>query len=357
MSDKILFIAPYPFGQAPSQRFRFEQYINGLKKDGYEIDFSSFLDERGWETLYKKGKFHQKGFAMVRSFWRRFILLFRLKKYDYIFIHREASMIGPPIFEWIISKVLRKKYIYDFDDAIWLPNFSQANAKFQRLKAYWKVKKIIKWAEKVTVGNTFLKEYANRFNKNVSVIPTTIDLINSHTINTTQSKEKVIIGWTGTHTTIQYLKSIIPVLQKLEQKFDFSFRVISNQVPEFNLESLEFIKWNKESEIKDLSEINIGIMPMEDAIWTKGKCGFKGLQYMSLQIPAIMSPVGVNPSIIKHSVNGFLCKTDDEWFETLSSLLNDIDLRQKIGVEGQKTVKERFSVESNYKNYLKLFQS
>ena len=139
MGKKIIFIAPYPLGQAPSQRFRFEQYFSILEQEGFVVEFHPFLSSKTWNTLYKEGSFIAKTFGMLGSFWRRFILLFKIRKVDSVFIHREASMVGPPIFEWIIAKVLRKKYIYDFDDAIWLPNYSESNAKFHRLKLLWEI--------------------------------------------------------------------------------------------------------------------------------------------------------------------------------------------------------------------------
>lgn len=352
---KIAIIAPYPFGQAPSQRFRFEQYIDFLKASELEIDFFPFLDDRGWKTLYKEGSVFQKAMAMLRSFARRFLLLFKLGKYDFVFIHREASMIGPPVFEWIISKILRKKYIYDFDDAIWLPNYSETNARFHKLKAYGKVKKIIKWAGTVSVGNDFLKEYARKFNQNVVIIPTTIDTENMHNLLTDQTKEPLIIGWTGTHTTMHYLNYIVPVIKKLEKTYNFKFRVISNQEPELNIDSLEYIPWNKATEIEDLASIQIGVMPLTNSIWAKGKCGFKGLQYMALEIPAIMSPVGVNTTIVQNKINGYLCSTAHEWEEALIELIENPNLRKEIGQKGKETIINQYSVIANRNNYLRLF--
>ncbi len=356
MSKRILFLAPYPHEEAPSQRFRFEQYFDFLKEQGYEIEIHSFLNEKTWESLYNHGSFFAKAFGIIGSFWRRKLLMFRIRKFDYIFIHREASMIGPPVFEWIIAKVLRRKYIYDYDDAIWLPNYSQQNAKFQKLKAYGKVKKIIKWADVVTTGNSFLQEFGKQYNKNVVIIPTTIDLKNSHNQPTNHSHSPVNIGWTGSHTTMSYLDLLIPILQELEKEHHFTFTIISNEKPNYDLQSLRFIKWKKETEIEDLSSINIGVMPLTDSEWAKGKCGFKALQYMALEIPALVSPVGVNTDIIEDGKNGYLCATSEEWKEKLSVLLNNQQLREQIGKEGYKTVRTKYSVEANRDNYLKLFQ-
>ena len=363
MNKRIFFIAPYPHGQAPSQRFRFEQYFEFIKNEGFDIEFHSFLSEQTWGKIYKEGSFVSKSMGILGSFAKRFSLLFKLRKVDYIFIHREASMIGPPIFEWIIAKILRKKYIYDFDDAIWLPNYSENNARFHRLKAYWKVKKIIKWADKVTVGNTFLMNYAKQYNQNVAVIPTTIDLENVHNQLNNQDVEPVNIGWTGTHTTMSYLHDLLPVFKELEKEYSFTFTIISNQAPDFpvfpdkEFKSLRFIKWNKETEISDLAKFNIGIMPLTEGPWAEGKCGFKGLQYMALGIPALMSPVGVNKEIIVYGENGFLCETVSEWKKQLINLITDKSLRQTIGNKGRETVAERYSVEANKAKYLELFTS
>lgn len=356
MSKRILFLAPYPYEEAPSQRFRFEQYFNFLKEQGYEIEIHSFLNEKTWKSLYNHGSFFAKAMGIIGSFWRRKLLMFKVRKFDYIFIHREASMIGPPIFEWFIAKVLRRKYIYDYDDAIWLPNYSQQNARFHKLKAYGKVKKIIKWADVVVTGNSFLQEFGNQYNKNVVIIPTTIDLKNSHNQPTNHSHSPVNIGWTGSHTTMSYLDSLIPILQELEKEHHLTFTIISNEKPDYDLQSLQFIKWKKETEIEDLSSINIGVMPLTDSEWAKGKCGFKALQYMALGIPALVSPVGVNTEVIEDGKNGYLCATSEEWKEKLSLLLNNQQLREQIGKEGYKTVRTKYSVEANRDNYQKLFQ-
>lgn len=357
MSKRFVIIAPYPKGEAPSQRFRFEQYLSFFESEGYVIEFHAFLSDKTWKTLYKQGSVFAKTIGMLGSFWRRFLLMFKLRSADIIFIHREASMVGPPVFEWIIAKILRKKYIYDFDDAIWLPNYSDTNAKFQRLKAYGKVKKIMKWAHAISAGNDYLAEFALQYNANISIIPTTIDLENVHTQSTNQSVEKIVIGWTGTHTTMDYLEELVPILREIEKSHTFSFRVISNQMPNFELKSLEFVKWNKETEVEDLAKINIGVMPLTDTVWAKGKCGFKGLQYMALEIPAVMSPVGVNTSIVKDGKNGFLPNSPEEWKEILIKLLESESLRTEIGKAGLQTVKESYSVAANQSNYLNLLNA
>jgi glycosyltransferase involved in cell wall biosynthesis len=213
----------------------------------------------------------------------------------------------------------------------------------------------MKWAYRITAGNDYLADYARRFNKNVYVIPTTIDTEGHHNLECDHSAEPVTIGWTGTHTTMRYLEFLIPILQELEENHTFRFLIISNEKPDFKLKSLEYLKWSKETEIEDLSQIQIGVMPLEHDIWSEGKCGFKGLQYMSLGMATVMSPVGVNNTIIRDGVNGFLCDTPEEWKASIKMLLEDSALRRRLGSEGRKTVIDLYSVKANKEKYLALF--
>lgn len=353
---KILFIVPYPLASAPSQRFRFEQYFEALKNEGIQYDVQSFIDEATWEILYKKGFIFRKLYGIIKGFARRKLLFFKLHQYHWVFIHREAAPIGPPIFEWIIAKVFRKKIIYDFDDAIWLENVSESNKMISKLKWYSKVSSIIKWSEKISCGNDFLCDYAKKYNSNVVLNPTTIDMFNLHNDTKNQYSEKIVIGWTGTHSTIKYLEFIVPIIKKLEEQYDFDFLVISNKKPDWNLKSLKYLDWQKETEVADLLKMNIGLMPIPDDDWAKGKCGFKALQYMSLGIPALVSPVAVNKKIVDNEINGYWCNTEVEWKTAISLLIQNAELRQKMGKAAKEKIKKHFSVEANTPNFLNLFK-
>lgn len=355
MAEKIYFLVPYPEGSAPSQRFRFEQYFDHLREQGFDLEVHPFYDYYTWQTLYLEGKYLRKALKVTYCFLKRFGLLFKLHKADHLFIHREVAHIGPPIFEWLIAKVLRRKYIYDFDDAIWLPNYSEANSRFHWVKAYWKVNYCMKWATTISAGNEYLASYARQFNSNVKIVPTTIDTDGHHNATVNQHTQPVVIGWTGSHTTMRYLDELIPVLKKLEDRHTFQFVVISNEDPGYDLRSMQYVKWQKETEIADLSEIQIGVMPLQHDIWSEGKCGFKGLQYMSLGMATLMSPVGVNNAIVENGRNGFLVSSPSEWEEKLELLLTDVDLRKHLGEGGQETIRRRYSVAANKANYDQLF--
>lgn len=286
-------------------------------------------------------------------------MLTTLGRYDFVFIHREVTPAGSPIFEWIIYKVFQKKIIYDFDDAIWLTDKTSENF-FQRvLRWRSKVSSTCKWSYKVSCGNSYLAAYAGQFNQQVIVNPTTIDTVHTHNPSLVKSylnHQPLTIGWTGSHSTLKYLTEAEQALQQLEKKYSIRFIVIADQKPEMNLKSLDFIPWSKESEISDLSKINIGIMPLPDDDWSKGKCGFKALQYMALEIPTIASPVGVNTIIIDHGKNGFLCSSREEWVSALETLIQDEALRKSFGKNGRQKIIDQFSVTSNASTFLSLFQ-
>ena len=357
----LLFICPYPIGQSPSQRFRFEQYLDLLRETGFHIEVHPFLNTATWKILYQHGYFITKVRGIVSGFLKRLRLLGSVRGFDFVFIHREATPIGPPWFEWITAKVFSKKIIYDFDDAIWLPNTSEENRLASKLKWHAKVSMICKWSYAVSCGNEYLCDFAKKFNSRVILNPTTIDTKKLHNPSLYQRKQRsgqLTIGWTGTHSTLPYLDPIVPVIQSLEKKFpgQCKFIVIADKKPSFELPNLEFVKWNKETEIQDLLEFDIGLMPLTKDIWAKGKCGFKALQYMALGIPALASPVGVNSQIIDDGVNGFLCESLAQWEESIQKLMKDEILRKKMGESAREKIINFYSVDSNSSNFLSLFE-
>lgn len=354
---KILFLAPYPPGESPSQRYRFEHYLPYLSGQGITYAYKSFLSAKGWAIIFKRGNYIQKALAILLGFLKRWLLLFSVYRYDYIYIHREAAPLGPPVFEWIIAKIIRKKIIYDFDDAIWVPSASENNKIALRLKWFSKVKSICRWSYKVSAGNRFLADYAIQFNPNTIIIPTVVDTEKKHNQLQNHSEGKVTVGWTGTFSTLKYLDLVLPALQELQKKNSFTFIVIANKDPHLPLTDYKFIPWNKETEIKDLLTMHIGIMPLYNTDIEKGKCGFKAIQYMSLGIPAVVSPVGVNVEIVTNGIQGYVCDTMPEWQDSLELLLKNKTLRIEMGIAARKKTEDYFSVKATLELFLNIFKS
>lgn len=353
---RILYIVPHRPDRSPGQRFRCEHFIPILQQNGYEITYSNLLTAWDDKYFYQPKRYAIKAFIFCKAFLRRCFDVLRARKYDCIFIYREAFMIGTTLFERGLAKS-GKPIIFDFDDSIWISDISEGNKNLSWMKRSSKTDEIIALSKLVIVGNQYLADHAKLFNNNVEIIPTTIDT-NYHKPTEKQAKETVCIGWTGSETTIRHFKLIIPVLKRIKEKYGdmVSFIQISNVTSECPEIGLETVVWNAQDEIAQLQRINIGIMPLPDDAWAKGKCGFKGLQYMALEIPTIMSPVGVNTEIIDDGKNGFFATTDDEWFAVLCKLIDDADLRKNIGEEGRKTIVARYSIDSQKEKYLSLFE-
>lgn len=354
MPKRILYIVPHRMQRSPGQRFRCEQYIPQLEADGFQITYSNLLSKSDDLAFYSNGRYFAKFVILIKSFFIRLRDVMRAPRYDIVFIYREAIMVGSSIFERLL-RLSGAKIIFDFDDSIWLNDTSAGNQNLAWLKRPQKTNTIISLSHLTLAGNEYLAQYARKFSKNVAVMPTTIDL-RYHSPKHRYSNT-ICIGWTGTSTTLRHFVDIVPILIKLKEKYGskISFMLINNVAYNNDALELKTTPWQLHTEIEDLSKIDIGIMPLPNDQWANGKCGFKGLQYMSLGIPTIMSPVGVNAQIIKHSQNGFLANSPDDWFHYLSMLIENNELRHTIGQAGYETVKQHYSVQAHQQQYVNLF--
>jgi glycosyltransferase involved in cell wall biosynthesis len=352
---KILFLVAHRPGRSPGQRFRFEQYLDALRQNNCRCDISYLLNERDDVFFYSSGNYFQNLRIFLKTIRIRLRDLRKAKDYDIVFLYREAVMFGSAWFEKRLAK-RSAKLILDYDDAIWLRDVSEGNRRLAWLKRPSKTADIIKVCDLIITGNEYLGAYARTFNRNVAVVPTTIET-HLYQVPSKVVTSKVCIGWTGSITTLRHLEQAKPILQKIYERYGdkVCFRVIADREWTTSELPVEFVRWKRESEIEDLSVIDIGIMPLPDNDWARGKCGFKGLQYMALGIPAIMSPVGVNTEIITDGINGFLASGEQEWIEKLSLLIEAPELRKKLGTAGRTTVEERYSYNAWKDRYVQLF--
>jgi glycosyltransferase involved in cell wall biosynthesis len=353
---RILFIAAHRPNRSPSQRYRFEQYFPFLEMNGYSCDLSYIIDEEADVEFYKPGNLIKKALITLGGFRRRMKDIAKAESYHIVFVQREAFMIGPAYFEKKFSRT-NAKLVFDFDDSIWLLDTSSANQKWAWLKSEKKTSQIIKCSDLIFAGNSYLANYARQYNKNVKLIPTTIDCDLFKRKVDYNDNERLCIGWSGSITTIKHFEKAISFLKIIKQKYGdkIFFKVMGD--PTYSNADLDIkgIPWNSSSEVETLQSFDIGIMPLPDDEWVKGKCGLKGLSYMALEVPTIMSEVGVNSEIIADGSNGFLAKNDDEWIDKLSQLIESYELRKKIGTAGRETVIKSYSLESQKNNYLQNF--
>lgn len=351
----ILILAPAPVGISPSQRFRFEHYIQIPNEHKLVFTVKPFFSAKTWSILHKKNFYIQKGTGVIGGLLNRFFLMFTLFKYSYVFIHREAAPIGPPIFEWIIAKLWRKKIIYDFDDSIWVSDASAANPGMEKLKCTWKVERICKMSHIISAGNEYLRQYGLQYCKDSRLIPTVVDTEGHHNQIKNQADEPLTIGWTGTFTNFQNLQKITGIIHKLAQNYKFEFLIIADKDPQFTNVQYRFIKWNLQTEIADLKRMHIGIMPLANTMAEKGKCGFKAIQYQSLGIPAVVSPIDPNTRIVLNNKGGYWADNEAEWYQRLETLLNNTVLRTEMGIYARNHIEENYSVSSSKENFWALF--
>lgn len=359
MKYNILFVATHRPNRAPGQRFRFEEFLPFFQEVGFHYKYSFLFNADQDQIFYGKGKFLNKALILCQVFVKRALDILQISKYDIVFIQREAMIFGPAFFERLI-KFSNAKIIFDFDDSIWLSNVSESNKKFAWMKFPRKTSSIIRMSDMIFAGNNFLANYALKFNSNVRIIPTTIDTVLYYPINESKfKKNQVCIGWSGSITTIEHFKLLIPVLKRVYKKYgDFIYFKVIGDESYINKElNIKGVRWNSQTEVEDLSEIEIGIMPLPDNDWAKGKCGLKGLQYMALGIATIMSPVGVNTEIIENFKNGYLASTEEEWFEYLCFLIENRQSSKEIGLNGRMRVEEKYSIKALKDTYINYFLS
>jgi len=353
---RVLALVPGLYDISPSQRYRIEQWEPLLRERGVEITYEPFECPELNLLLYQQGKLARKMMLVTQGFGRRFSAVKKAKEFDLVYILREAALLGPPVFERMVHKT-GVPIVFDFDDAIFVSYRSPTNGYLSYLKFASKTKTICQLASHVMAGNTYLADYARQVNDRVTVIPTTIDTQRYKVPPPRTSTGPLVIGWTGSHSTVQHLDTLRGALRKLAAQEKFRLRVIGTPVYDCPPIDVEAMRWRARTEVDDLSPIDIGVMPLPDDRWSKGKCGAKALQFMGMGIPTVCSPVGVNSEIIQDGENGFLASTEDEWIDKLSRLLRSAELRRQLGQAGRTTVERKYSAISQAPRVYEIFKS
>jgi hypothetical protein len=342
----VLALTPCLYGTSPGQRFRIEQWAPYLEKAGIHFTFMPFEDKALHQVIYQPGHYVGKALLMLRAFFRRLSLATRVRDYDVVFLYREASVLGPAIVEQLIAR-MNVPIVYDFDDPIWLPYQSPSNGTFSRLKFTGKTASICRLARAVTVGNRLLASWTARHSQNVHILPSTIEM-EQYPAKPANSvpPSTLTLGWTGSHSTLPFLKLLEKPLQRLATRYRFRLLVISHtHSPALDWVPVEVIgkKWSAVTEAADLHQMDIGLAPFPDTGWTPWRCHGKVLQYMAAGIPTVASSLGIIPDYIHDGDQGFLAATEDDWTQRIAALLEDADLRHRMGARGRETVGDRYS--------------
>lgn len=340
---RVLALVPSEKDVSPGQRYRIEQWEPLLREKGVEITYAHFTFPAMTRVLYKPGHVIAKTAFMAAAYFRQLMSVLKAHHYDLVYIFREATLIGPALIETLVSWQ-GVPIVYDFDDAIFIPYKSPSNSYLSYLKCFGKTAGICRRARQVMVGNEYLRDYALQHNKDVTIIPTTVDT-DWYRPEARRSRHDGIpvIGWTGSYSSHQYLERVFPALKRVAERHPFHMVVVGTEKPDIPGVDVEFRPWRSETEVEDLADVDIGIMPIPDDPWSRGKCGLKALLYMALAAPPVVSPVGVNSDIVCHGENGFHARSEDDWVELLHRLLTDRSLRDRMGRRARRKVEERYS--------------
>ena len=354
----ILIICPFPQGVAAGQRLKYEQYLNHWRENGYEITISSFMDMPMWEILYTQGNYVPKVLGTLRGHFRRLRDVFRVGRYDLVYIHMWVTPLGSSFFERLY-RLLSRYLVYDIEDNIFMEQGNFLNPLVAILKGTGKAKHLIKTADHVISSSPFLNDYCLGINhrKACTYISSSVDSNRFVPTNAYNNKKAVTIGWTGTFSSKIYLDLLRDVFLELNKRIDFKLRVIGNFQYDLPGIDLEVIQWTKETEVEDLQGIDIGIYPLVQDDWVLGKSGLKAIQYMAFGLPTVATDVGTTPRIIKHMVNGWLVRTDDEWVNALEALIKNPALRRKLGEAARLTVVDNYSINTVKSTYLSILNN
>jgi hypothetical protein len=304
--------------QVAASRYRVLQYLPYLRKAGMEteaVEFPSGI--KGWlQTLPA------------------------VKKADILFVQRKRL----PLYVLYAFRRLGKLVVYDFDDAVMFKN--SLSPKPYSLRRRLSFRRMLGFTDLVVAGNAFLKDEAQRYCREVRTLPTPIDA-DRYPPKVYRDEKEVKIGWIGDHGSIHYMESYKDIWEELGRLYrNVSLTIICDTFIETQNISLIRRQWSSEREVEYLQELDIGVMPLFDDAWSRGKCGFKIIQYLGAGVPAVCTPVGINREVVEPGVTGFWAESRQEWIERLSTLIDDGEMRRRMGAEGREKILKGYTVQA-----------
>lgn len=348
---KILYFTKYA-RKGASSRLRSYQYFPYFEQSGIEINVFPLFDDTYLENLYqrKKVKAH-----ILKAYFKRFLRLLNIKKSSKLVIEYELFPYLPAWFEYLL-KIRGINYVVDFDDAVY-HNYDLHRNKLIKWYLYDKIDKVMRYSHSVVAGNRYLVEKAESSGaKDIHLIPTVIDL-DRYPVKTDYRKkigDNFIVGWIGTFFTFKYVKQILPVIEEIARQFPLVLHIVGAKEEINTSLEIQFVPWTEKTEAQSIRDFDVGIMPLNDTPWERGKCGYKLIQYMASGLPVIASGVGVNTEIVKQGINGFIANTLEEWKSALLYLIKNRNRIQEMGAEGRKTVETKYSLQITNKDWLKI---
>lgn len=340
---KILFLPKYP-RKGASSRLRTYQFLPLWEASGVEVTVAPFFTPAYLETIYSNIR---PGYRHVLAcYWHRLKVLLSAGRYQVVCVEKELFPYFPAFPEWLLSRF--KGYWVDYDDAVF-HNYDRAKYTMVSRLMPHKIDRVMQWAAVVTAGNDYLMQRAQAAGaKKILHFPTVIDPLR-YQKKVHADKDTVTIGWIGSPSTLKYLMDLLPVLEILHKEFDVELLLINGKTAPAYSGKVRTIPWSEAEEAAALLQMDIGIMPLPDNPWERGKCAYKLIQYMACGLPVVASPVGMNKDVVVQGINGFLAQTETEWIEALGQLIADWSLRKAFGEKGHQLVLEKYTLQQQFK--------
>lgn len=349
---RILLLTRYS-RMGASSRVRSLQYAEALRQMGVQVHACALLDDD-----YLRARYARRRVSLLKlgdAYLRRLRLLLRAPRFDVVWIEKELFPNWPAWFETLLRR-FGVPYLVDYDDAIF-HGYALSPNPLKRLLRH-KIDHVMRGASLVIGGNRYLLDHATRAGATrVAFLPTVIDIRRYPVVPGRGETDKPVIGWIGSPSSARYLHSLLPVLERLRERFDFEFAVVGAQLDNTRYPFMRCIGWREQTEVEEIRRFDIGVMPLPDGPWEQGKCGYKLVQYMACGKPAVASPVGVNPDIVQDGVNGYLAGTESEWLEALARLLSDAQLRRLMGARGREAAERHYCLQVTAPRLLQLLES
>ncbi len=335
-----------------SSRLRTLQYVNALNEYGIEMHIAPLLDDD-----YVRGLYHG-GISIRRvalAYLRRIGQVLGSRRFDLLWVEKELWPWLPAIMElpWLPRST---RLVLDYDDAVFHRYDQHRSALVRRILGR-KLDRLMRRSALITAGNEYLADRARMAGaRHVEIVPTVIDIERYRFPERMHHTGPVTIGWVGSPSTAAYLRHVSPALESLRRNLDLRCVAIGARPDQVAGTTFEATPWSEDTEVSALSALDIGIMPLPDAPWERGKCGYKLIQYMASGLPVVASPVGVNSEIVSHGGNGFLADSLEEWVATLGTLATDAGLRTRMGAEGRRRVEQTYSLQVQAPRMARFFQ-
>lgn len=323
-----------------SSRLRSYQYLPYLKEAGFEVTQAPLFGDEYVSGLYT-GNISK--LAVLSAYIERIKFTLKARQFDLVWAEKEMLPWMP---SWIELGLFPAKVplVVDYDDALF-HKYDQHRFSVVRGMLGKKIDAIMCRADLVMVGNEYLGSRARQAGaKRVELLPTVVDA-HRYGCAGKESNSPVTIGWIGQPSTARYLTTIAAALQKMIGLHSARVVAIGPNPSQLRELPIEVKPWSEASEVAEIQQFDIGIMPLSDTPWERGKCGYKLIQYMACGKPVVASPVGVNNEIVHHGVNGYLANTESEWCVALDELCRDAVLRERMGAEGRTIMEQKYSLQ------------